>query len=331
MKKHRYLSAWAAAAGMLVLIADGKTALQGASEGVTMCIQTLIPSLFPFFVLSNVITSTLSSQKLPFLRPIGKIFQIPEGSEFLLAVGFLGGYPVGARNVSQLYRNQHLSKSDAEGMIMICNQAGPSFLFGIVGPMFSRPEAVWSLWLIQILSTFAVARMLPCPQTKKTKAPSPQSATYPQQLQNAIQAMASVCGWVVLLRMVWKILMRWVLWLFPQMLQIGLAGAIELANGCLLLPQLSSEQMRFLFAAGLLSFGGGCVLLQTKSVCNGLSMKIYFPGKILQSAISTGLAAIMVGYVRLYWLLPVSLLIGGSGLKRCYCKKRSSIPRPAVV
>ena len=45
------------AAGMLALILDGRTALQGASEGLALCMQAVIPSLCPFLFLSAILTS----------------------------------------------------------------------------------------------------------------------------------------------------------------------------------------------------------------------------------------------------------------------------------
>ena len=48
--KTNKLACTAAALGMLVLILDSKTALAGAREGIDLCIRTVIPSLFPFFL-----------------------------------------------------------------------------------------------------------------------------------------------------------------------------------------------------------------------------------------------------------------------------------------
>ena len=98
--------------------------------------------------------------------------------------------------------------------------------------------------------------------------------------------MALVCGWVILMRMVLHFLERWFLWLLPKTAQVVVAGILELSNGCIGLAQLESEGLRFVIAAGLLSLGGICVTLQTASVAEGISMKQYFPGKILQGAFS---------------------------------------------
>ena len=110
-------------AGMLLLILDSKTALRGALDGIDLCISVLIPSLFPFFVLSIMLTGALSGQVIKCLQPVGAICKMPPGSESLLAIGFLGGYPVGAQSVSQLFQQGKLSTLQAMRLLGFCNNA----------------------------------------------------------------------------------------------------------------------------------------------------------------------------------------------------------------
>ena len=49
-RKHIHFLGISAAVGLLVLIFDSSLAIQGAREGVELCLRTVIPSLFPFFV-----------------------------------------------------------------------------------------------------------------------------------------------------------------------------------------------------------------------------------------------------------------------------------------
>ena len=93
MKKHTPMAvAIASALGMLVLILDAKTALSGAAAGVELCIRTVIPSLFPFFFLSVMLTATLVGRALPPLRWLGRLLRLPEGAECIYITGLLGGY-----------------------------------------------------------------------------------------------------------------------------------------------------------------------------------------------------------------------------------------------
>ena len=102
-----------ASVGLLVLILDAKTGIQGASEGLELCIRSIIPSLLPFFVLSILLTSTLSGKKISVLLPLERLLRIPRGSGSIFIIGILGGYPVGAQSVAQSYKNGSIRKIES--------------------------------------------------------------------------------------------------------------------------------------------------------------------------------------------------------------------------
>lgn len=266
----RYLAPLGWAMGMLVLILDGKTAMAGAAAGLELCLKTLIPSLFPFFVLSMMLTGSLSGGGL-------------------LLTGVLGGYPVGAANAARLHRAGQLSRQEAERMAVLCNCAGPSFLFGVAGPVLGAPGAAVVLWGIYLLSVTVLWLLFP----KSGRTPG---VTQPIRLQQAltgsIRAMAGVCGWVVLFRVLIAILDRWILWILPDWGRICILGFMELSIGCLSLTEFQAG-LRFVLTAGFVGFGGICVFLQTASVAQGLSLRYYFPGKLFQGALCILLASFL--------------------------------------
>lgn len=275
-----------AASAMLVIIFDTRTAIISAREGVLLCLQTLIPSLFPFFVLSGVINSSLLGQNFRLLQPIGRICKIPKGSESLLILGLLAGYPIGAQLITQAYNEGKLSKGTALRMLGFCNNAGPAFIFGILSPLFSRTRTLWILWSIHIISALITGCVLPSSKTKPTHITPSAGISFPESLQKAIKATAGVCGWVILFRVVLGFCNRWFLWLLPASMQILISGLLELSNGCVLLHNISGEGERFILAGTMLAFGGLCVGMQTISVTEGLGTGCYFPGKVLQTALT---------------------------------------------
>lgn len=283
MKRNNIYSGTAAALGLLILILDGKTALAGATQGVELCIRTVIPSLFPFFVLSGILTSAFLGIRLP---PFLRIPGIPKGAESLAAVGLLGGYPVGAQNIASAYRSGVLSKGQAERMLAFCNNAGPAFLFGMIGPSFPDIRYAWLLWMVHIASALLTGCFLAGDKAENASVTAGHIPTLPETLQQSLRIMASVCGWIVLFRVLIAFLDRWILWLLPNHWKIILTGLLELANGCCAIPAIQNIELRFYICSGLLAFGGLCVTMQTVSVTSGLSLRYYFPGKLLQTALS---------------------------------------------
>ncbi len=306
MKKNRRITGCIAFFGILTLIFDSKTALEGAKAGVNLCLQTVIPSLFPFLLLSVLLTGTLSGSSLPLLRPIANFLGIPKGTESVLLTGFLGGYPTGAQSVALAHQAGLLTKSQGDRLLSFCSNAGPAFLFGMAAPLFSHPGVGFLLWGIHIASALLVAVLLPAEKDSQKPASCGTPVVSVNVMHTAMTAMATVCGWVILFRVVLTILDRWFLQFLPVTLQVVAHGILELTNGCCALTSIPDSGLRFLLCSGMLSWGGICVVLQTSSVTAGLSIPAYIKGKLLQTLFSLVLSAAVVLHI---WFPVVALLL----------------------
>lgn len=277
---------------MLFLIFDAKTAAAGASEGIDLCLRSVIPSLFPFLFLSIIFTSSLANLDFAPLRGICRLCKIPDGCASILIMSFLGGYPVGAQAVYRAWREGKLNTNSARRLLGFCNNCGPSFIFGILGSFFSLKCASWLLWSVQILSSLLVGALLPgeCESTINMQSSKPVSFT--GALTNSVRAMTSICGWVILFRTLLVFLNKYIPFSFSAALNVIFGGLLELTNGCFLLDQIPNEGVRFIVASVILTGGGLCVFLQTCSVTDELGTGMYFPGKLLQSCISLILSVV---------------------------------------
>ena len=327
MKHNRLFTLFGATIGILILILDSEMALNGASDGIELCIKTVIPSLFPFFVLSSLLTSSLIGTSIALLRPLFRCLGVPSGAESLVLTGFIGGYPVGAQTVAGAYREGCLPKDTAQRMLAFCNNAGPSFLFGMIGTQFPNRWMVWVLWGIHLLGAIFAAVIIPCKDESSVKPMKGQVKRVSDAVISSIQVMGTVCAWIVLFRIVIAFLNRWFFWLLPQTVQICLMGILELANGCCALAQITDVNLRFVICSGMLAFGGICVTMQTVSVAENLSLKQYFLGKLLQTLFSllTAISVCMIkrsklGYLAL-GLIASTFVIFQINKKRCIREK----------
>lgn len=301
--------------GMLLLILDAKTGLQGAKEGIDLCFQTVIPSLFPFFVLAGVLRNAMSDSKLRILKPLGVMCRIPDNSLYLLLIGLIGGYPVGAQYINQAYTSGQIDRATAKRMLGFCNNAGPAFIFGMCAGMFENPLAGWVLWLIHILSALVAGILLPGKAVGLEKKSSVVTVKKNQSvLESSIKSMSLVCGWVILFRVAIAFLRRWILWLLPKELQILCIGLLELTNGCSELLAVDNTALRFAICVFILNFGGICVWMQTWAISGQLKSGWHFPGKVMQAF--TGLFLCVLGGVlscnfSLILLLSLSVILCG--------------------
>lgn len=79
----------------LLLFLFPEESVAAAREGISLCVDVLIPSLFPFFVLSSLLISTglagLCARPLEsFMRPL---FGVGGAGAAALSLGLIGGYP----------------------------------------------------------------------------------------------------------------------------------------------------------------------------------------------------------------------------------------------
>ena len=302
---------------LLLLMVDPTTALSGATNGIRQVLQVIIPSLFPYFFISTYLNTNLLGMHIPGIRFIANKLHIPKGGDSLLLLGIIGGYPVGAQAIASTYKDGAISKNCAQILLGYCNNAGPAFIFGVTASLFPESYMAWLLWLIQILSTLITAHFLPRPNDQHIIWRNIRNITIIHTLQRSIRSMVSVCGWIILFKILIAYITKPLLSLDNNVLTL-LSGLLELSNGCLSLSEISRHSVRFILCSIFLSFGGLCVLMQTKSTTESMGLGLYLPGKLIQTSISFLLSVVLSAVLfqdevlNSYWLILgiiVSLLI----------------------
>lgn len=139
----------------IMLLIFSKECADGAFSGVEMCINVLIPSLFPFMAVSSF---TVKSGISDFLgKPFGKIMKSVFGLSPcfapILLLSVTGGYPIGAKSCNELYKNGNAGTEECKraSMFMVC--AGPGFLVSFIGMSIYNDKKIGIIMLCsQILS-----------------------------------------------------------------------------------------------------------------------------------------------------------------------------------
>lgn len=284
------------------LLLNPDISAQACRDALSLCAQTVIPSLFPFFVLSSLLVSgggadAFSALLGGLMRPL---FGLGGAGASALALGLLGGYPVGARTVAELYGAGTLEKKEAERLLGFCNNAGPGFLLGICGgAVLHSPRAGLYLYLTHVssalLTGILLCRDLPrrgAVYRKPTQSAdaAPFASLFSAAVRSALAGIGNVCAFVVL----FLVLLRLLTAAFPAAVSDSalyplLLGFVELTNG---VTALSATRDGFVGCAVLLAWGGLSVHAQTLSVLDGasLSTRFYWRGKMMQAALSAPLA-----------------------------------------
>lgn len=292
--KRRWSGLPLCAAAMLCLILDSRSAAESVRSAIGLCLETVVPSLFPLFVISGMAVGMLQSVHLPFLRDL---LRLSVGGEGIFLLGLVGGYPLGAQCIVQALEQKLLSKEDARRMLGFCNNCGPAFLFGILGPVLGGIGRAAAVLLIQAIAALTVGAFWPG-EAKSGKAAPSSALSLPQAVTRAVRSMVSICAWVILARVLLGFLQRWLFPFFPEWVSTVVSGVLEVTGGCLSLDGIPDPESRFVMACGMVCFGGISVLLQIRALSDsaGIGIGTCAWQKALQALIAMGLAKLYLNW-----------------------------------
>ena len=291
-------------AGLLVwFLADAGGVRDVMQEALRLCVRSVIPSLFPFMVVTSVLLSLgFGELAAPWLAGLMEpLFRVPGAGSAALLLGLVGGYPIGAQTAAELYRDGLVSREEAERMLAFCNNSNPVFLISVLGAgVFGSVRAgVW-IWLIHVFS--ALLTGLAFRGTGAGARPS-RTADRPVframglipafvgAVRSSVSGMLSVCGFVAFFYVLAHPLAA-----LGGRLGPCLVGITELFS---LTPLLTPDRFGFILAAGAAGWGGISVLCQTLAELegSGLRLRNCLLGKAVQGLLSLLLAALLAGYV----------------------------------
>lgn len=134
-------------------------AAQAISRGINMCMQSVVPSLLPFMVISCfAVKSGFADWIGKYTNKLCKIlFDLPGCCFSVILMGLCGGYPIGSKMAAQLYHNGKISHGQFERLLCFCINAGPAFIIGTVGVGILNNKKVGVLiFIAQIISALII-------------------------------------------------------------------------------------------------------------------------------------------------------------------------------
>lgn len=127
----------------VIILAFPSDCLSLALKGLNLWFERMIPTLFPFMVLSGIIIRmNLTDSFVKILCPLlGRLFRVKPSCVYGMVIGFLCGFPMGARVAAQLYEQGQISKSEASFLLSFCNNIGPVYFLSFVLPTLSLAKS----------------------------------------------------------------------------------------------------------------------------------------------------------------------------------------------
>lgn len=298
---------------IILFIINLNTCMQSTFTGLNLVIKAILPTIFPFSVICNLI---IHYDGISFysniLGPIiCKPLKLSNCSSFPIVASLLCGYPLGCKYCCDLYELGYISKEEYLRLLNIASNASPIFLIGSVGAaMLGNIKYGFILLLGNYLAPLIIGFF-----TKKNTHEFNNSNEYPLKtdgsynfgiiiktsIENAINTTLQVGAFVIIFSIIIGIIknnsliniifnnVEKLLSLSPNSLYGIFLGSIEYTNGCKILTSISSSLIFKLSAISFIcSFSGLSIIGQISSFTGkfNVSLKKYSFIKFIQGIIS---------------------------------------------
>lgn len=291
-----------------------KMCIDAATNSLALCISTIIPSLFPFFVCSKVLIKNGFAEIMgkPLRKIMRPVFNVPDCGAFAFIIGILSGCPVGAKTVADLYQQNLCTKAEAQRMLCFCNNCGPVFIIGSAAAgMLGVEELGGVLYVSHVVSALLVGIIMSFYKRKeKIKGYNFCSAVkaeggFTDAVAESVSLTGYVCGFVIFFGVALAILRKsgiveTVLYYIKEktVLSSVLYGMLEMTNGVAGLGKGAVTNLTLCGVSFVTGFGGLSIILQVWGIVSsyGFSLPIFVGAKFLQGIISAVVTYIILGY-----------------------------------
>lgn len=270
-------------AAFVLLNVYGRTAEAGTLAGIRFCMTVIAPSLFIYIVLSKLILGSAAAGW----------FAKPSQALFLLALGFLCGFPTGAVLARELYDRGGVSAKRASYICAYANNPSLSFVLGFAGERaFPGSGAGWKFSLLIIASSLLnmlVLRAVFFTAEERAELSKPlalgrsESKSLVDAVSESADTMIRVCAMITVFACVGTLLNELAgLSGLPAAL---LSGFLEFSGGIALCAELPGVAGPVL-AAALLGWAGLSVQMQVRAVAGELLLtRMFLCARVLQAAV----------------------------------------------
>ncbi|MBQ7338839.1 MAG: hypothetical protein IJW40_10375 [Clostridia bacterium] len=306
----------AAVTVLLLLMLEPAAVLSSMQRSLQLCAGTVIPSLFPFLVASELLVSSGAGERLAskLSAPICAVFGVSRCGAVAYVMGLLCGFPIGARTAASYAKRGKISRDELEQLLCFCNVPSAAFVINAVGMSLYGDIAFGRfLWGISLLAAALVGvgyRFLYRKSAKREQAPQELDAndgaggTLGSALVNAAGGMLSVVATVLFFGAVLGALNAVLLQLW-RMTSISidarvttlisgllscffeLTGGVAAAASLLQAEDVLLRALSPLICAAAVGWGGLSVHYQLFSACDGyfprLRMGRFFMARLMQA------------------------------------------------
>ena len=275
---------------------------------LSLWLNTLVPSMFPMFVLSDILINYNFIDYIPqkILSTISKIFNISKPSVLILFLSLISGFPSNARNIKTAYEKNLISKKEAEHILTFNHFANPLFVFQTIGSFFLN-NSTYGLIIIfsHIFSNFLIGFFIRNKNTitkinNTTIKDNCQSfgTILSTSIKKSIDTLFIVAGVATLFLILSSLITN--IFSLNEITSLIVKSILEMTMGLSSISLVSlNDTLKVTISTMIISFGGLSVHLQVISALEGSNIKYqnYLKGRLYQTVISGFISFIIMLFI----------------------------------
>ncbi len=235
--------------------------------GIKLSALSIIPSIFPFFILSDLLISSFDDSSGIFAKIFSKVFNISPVALPVFIIGLLSGFPLGVKGASDLYSENKITKEECEVLSGFVNNPSIAFVVSGVGiSMLGSISLGFILYFSVVISSIIVGCIFK-PELRKSLnfgKNTEQNFNLSKSIKSAGMSSITVSAYIIFFSMLTGLITaafqnEVLTALLSCLLEVGNATKI-LSNGSVFSPALS-----FALIAFSLGFSGISVFMQAES------------------------------------------------------------------
>lgn len=257
------------------ILAMPDAARDGMRAGLLLACRSVIPSVFPSLILTDLLFSCDTSM---IERTVGRLFsrafRVSERGAVAWIAGLLAGFPIGAITVANDVRAGRLTKEEGEYLLSFVTNTGPAFLVGGVGlGAFGSVKVGWMLYLLQIPVSVVVGLIFR-PRTRVKEHRNDQITSRSPDFVSSIVRASENCVRIAGFVCFFSVLSTLISSHLPEGLPSAAVSAfLEVGNGAVKAAGLASPIPAIPLAAFTVCFSGLSVVCQSLAALSGTGIR----------------------------------------------------------
>ena len=136
---------------IIAVLSHPDATFQYAYEGLYQWAVKMVPTLFPFMMISSIMVYSGADLELGRMLsiPLKRVYRYSTYGLYAIFMGFFCGFPMGAKVVSELCEHKKLSKEEAVSLLGFCNNIGPAYFHTDFTRLRVSEHAalpIWHVW-----------------------------------------------------------------------------------------------------------------------------------------------------------------------------------------